>query len=160
MNIYEIDSAILACVDSETGEVIDIEKLAELQIAREKKIESVACWVKNLIANAQNIREEEKVLAERRRVLESRAESLKAYLADVLGGDKFETARCALSFRSSASVAIDDEEALTEWLTENYRDDCLKYSTSVNKKAVGDILKNGVKLPGAHIEFKNNLQIK
>ena len=64
MNIYEIDSAILACVDSETGEVIDIEKLAELQVERERKIESVACWVKNLTANAQNIREEEKVLAE------------------------------------------------------------------------------------------------
>lgn len=160
MNIYEIDSAILACVDSETGEVIDIEKLAELQVERERKIESVACWVKNLIANAQNIREEEKVLAERRRALENKVESLKKYLSDALGGDKFETARCSLSFRSSASVAIDDEMATMDWLTQNYRDDVIKYSASVNKKALGDILKNGVKVPGAHIEFKNNLSIK
>lgn len=160
MNIYEIDRAITECIDNETGEVIDIEKLVELQMAREEKIEGVALWVKNLTASAQNIREEEKVLAARRKALENKAESLKKYLCDALGGDKFETAKCALSFRSSASVSVDDEDALTDWLTKNYRDDCLNYSVSVNKKAVGDILKNGVKVPGAHIEFKNNLQIK
>lgn len=160
MTIYEIDSAILACVDGETGEVIDMEKLAELQVEREKKIESVACWVKNLTANAQDIREEEKALAERRRVLENKVERLKEYLSDVLGGSKFETAKCSLSFRSSAAVSIDDETATMDWLTQNYRDDVIKYTASVNKKALGDILKNGVKVPGAHIEFKNNLSIK
>lgn len=160
MNIYEIDSAILACVDSETGEVIDIEKLAELQLAREAKVEGVACWIKNLSANAASIRDEEKRLAERRRALENKVESLKKYLADALGGQSFETAKCRLSFRSSAAVSVDDEEVLIDWLTKNYRDDCLKYSASVDKKAVGRILANGVKVDGAHIEFKNNLQIK
>lgn len=160
MNIYEIDKQIMECVDTETGEIIDIEKLAELQMEREAKIESVALWVKNITASAQNIREEEKSLAERRKVLENKAERLKAYLADALGGDKFETAKCSLSFRSSAAVQVDDEAALIAWLEANYRDDCLKYSTAVNKTAVGNILKNGVKVPGAHIEQRSNLQIK
>lgn len=160
MNIYEIDKQIMECVDSETGEIIDVEKLEALQMEREAKIESVACWVKNITASAQDIREEEKSLAERRKVLENKAERLKAYLADALGGNKFETAKCSLSFRSSASVQIEDEAALITWLEENYRDDCLKYSTTVNKTAVGNILKNGVKVPGAHIEQRSNLQIK
>lgn len=160
MNIYEIDKQIMECVDTETGEIIDIEKLAELQMEREAKIESVALWVKNITASAQNIREEEKSLAERRKVLENKAERLKAYLADALGGDKFETAKCSLSFRSSASVQVDDEAALIAWLEDNYRDDCLKYTTAVNKTEVGKILKNGVKVPGAHIEQRSNLQIK
>lgn len=160
MNIYEIDREIMECVDTETGEVIDIEKLGELQLAREAKVEGIALWVKNIAAAAQNIRDEEKRLAERRRVLENKAESLKKYLADALAGQSFETAKCRLSFRSSASVVIDDEEALTDWLTKNYRDDCIKYSASVDKKAVGQILANGVKVNGAHIEHKNNLQIK
>lgn len=160
MNIYEIDSAILACVDSETGEVIDVEKLSELQLAREAKVEGVACWIKNLTANAASIREEEKRLAERRRAMENKVESLKKYLADALGGQSFETAKCRLSFRSSAAVSVDDEEALIGWLTKNYRDDCLKYSASVDKKAIGQILANGVKVDGAHIETRSNLQIK
>ena len=160
MNIYEIDRAIMECVDSETGEIIDLEKLAELQLERDAKIEGVACWIKNLTANAMNIREEEKKLADRRKALENKVERLKAYLTDALGGNKFETAKCSLSFRSSASVAVDDEDALLDWLTKNYRDDCIKYSASVDKKAVGEILKNGVKVSGAHIEFKDNLQIK
>ena len=160
MNIYEIDRAIMECVDSETGEIIDLEKLAELQLARDAKIEGVALWIKNLTANALNIREEEKRLADRRKAIENKTERLKAYLTDALAGNKFETAKCSLSFRSSASVAVDDEDALMEWLTKNYRDDCIKYSASVDKKAVGEILKNGVKVSGAHIEFKDNLQIK
>ena len=160
MNIYEIDREIMACVDAETGEVIDIEKLAALQIAREAKIEGVACWIKNLTANAANIRDEEKRLAERSKAMENKVESLKKYLADALGGQSFETAKCRLSFRSSASVAVDDEEVLIDWLTKNYRDDCLKYSASVDKKAVGQILANGVKVDCAHIETRSNLQIK
>ena len=50
MNIYDIDKAIEACVDTETGEIIDGEKLDALQMERAAKIEGVACWVKNLPA--------------------------------------------------------------------------------------------------------------
>lgn len=32
--LYEIDAAILSCVDLETGEVIDYERLQELQLER------------------------------------------------------------------------------------------------------------------------------
>lgn len=38
MNLYEIDKAILACIDPETGELIDEEALAALQMEREKKL--------------------------------------------------------------------------------------------------------------------------
>lgn len=41
MNLYEIDEAIMDCVDMETGEIIDSDKLAELQIARDDKVEGV-----------------------------------------------------------------------------------------------------------------------
>ena len=40
--LYEIDNEILACVDLETGEVIDTERLDALQMEREKKVEAVA----------------------------------------------------------------------------------------------------------------------
>jgi hypothetical protein len=55
MTLYEIDDAILACVDPETGEIINPEALTALQMEREKKLENVALWVKDLKAEAEAI---------------------------------------------------------------------------------------------------------
>lgn len=48
MKLYEIDEEILACVDSESGEILDVERFAALQMERDTKIENVALWIKNL----------------------------------------------------------------------------------------------------------------
>ena len=42
--LYDIDAAILDCVDQETGEILDPEKLDALQMEREQKLEGVALW--------------------------------------------------------------------------------------------------------------------
>ena len=34
MTLYDIDAAILECVDEETGEIVDVEKLENLLIER------------------------------------------------------------------------------------------------------------------------------
>ena len=44
MNLYQIDSALAECVDAETGEILDVEKLLELNMAREQKIENIASF--------------------------------------------------------------------------------------------------------------------
>ena len=38
-NIYEINQAILDCIDPETGEVLDMEALEQLQMDRVQKAE-------------------------------------------------------------------------------------------------------------------------
>ena len=78
--LYEIDNDILNCVDEETGEILDFEKLNSLQMERDKKIEGVALYIKQLNAEAALIREEEKALAERRK----RKEKLSAKYAEWL----------------------------------------------------------------------------
>ena len=65
--LYEIEQAIMDCVDLETGEIIDIEKLDQLQMDKDVKIENTALFIKNLLSDADQIREEEKKLADRRR---------------------------------------------------------------------------------------------
>ena len=35
MSLYEIENAILDCVDMETGEIVDCEKLEDLQMERD-----------------------------------------------------------------------------------------------------------------------------
>ena len=36
MKLYEIDNEIMNCIDEETGEIIDPEKLESLEMEREK----------------------------------------------------------------------------------------------------------------------------
>ena len=67
MTIYEIDQAIMECVDLETGEIIDTDKLNELELERESKIEGVACWIKDLKAEAEALKNEKQALAERQK---------------------------------------------------------------------------------------------
>ena len=52
-NLYEINNQILACVDLDTGEIIDMDKLQELQMEFDQKVEGVACWIKNLLSEAK-----------------------------------------------------------------------------------------------------------
>ena len=42
MKLYEIDEAILNCIDTETGEIIDADQLDKLTMERDTKIENVA----------------------------------------------------------------------------------------------------------------------
>ena len=57
MKLYEIDEAIMNCVDPETGE-IDEEKLEALQLERNKKIDNVAAWVLDLQGDVDKIKNE------------------------------------------------------------------------------------------------------
>lgn len=110
--LYEINEEILSCVDMETGEIIDAEKLGRLQMAFDDKVEGIALWIKNLLSDAAAIKEEKDKLAERQRVCENKAKNLKEYLSGFLGGEKFKTPRVAISYRKSKSVDVQDMETI------------------------------------------------
>ena len=159
MTIYEIDNEIMNCVDMETGEVIDTDKLNDLQMERDAKIENVACWIKELKAEAEAIRNERQALAERQRVAENKAESLKNWLAYALNGEKFKTSKCSISYRNSESVEV-TEEGLEALMREH--EDLLTYKTpEPNKKAIKDAIKNdGLTVAGVQLVQKTSTIIK
>ena len=113
MTLYEIDQAIQGLVDPETGELMDYEAFAALQMDRDAKIENMALWYKDLMADAKAIKEEADTLNERRKALENKAERLKSYLSLALDGEKFQTARCSVTFRKTSSIQVSNPEALT-----------------------------------------------
>ena len=161
MTLYEIDQKMQRLVDPETGELMDYEAFAALQMDREKKIENMALWVKDLSAEAKAIKEEEDNLRDRRRGMENKAERLKTYLSIALGGEKFQTARCAVSFRKTASVQIDDQDNLIRWLEQNGYDDCLKYKEpEVSKTELGKLMKAGTPVPFAYIKESQSVGVK
>lgn len=149
MTIFEIDNEILNCIDEETGEVIDIDKLNELNIAREAKIENVACWIKELRAEAEAIKQEKLTLEERQKQAENKAENLKKWLAYVLEGEKFKTAKCSVSFRKTEAVEVTDE-GLENLMKEH--DELLTYEApKPNKKAIKDALNDGLNVQGVQL---------
>ncbi len=143
MNLYEIQNEIMNCVDEETGEIIDIEKIAELQLERAAKIENIALWIKNLVSDAAALKAEEAILAERRKRAESKAEQLRAYLDSVLSGSKFETAKVMAFYRKSKAVELD--ESFIKWAQDSGHDEYLTYKPPVaNKTAIKEAIINGV----------------
>ena len=159
MTIYEINEQILNCIDPETGEIIDIDKLNELELERDAKIENVACWIKELKAEAEAIKAEKFALAERQKVAENKAESLKKWLAFALNGEKFKTAKCSVSFRRSESVEV-TEEGLEALMKEH--DELLTYKApEPNKTAIKNAIKNdGLSVEGVRLGCNTSVIIK
>lgn len=162
--LYELNKAIFEVleydmsVDEETGEILwDESTLDNLIEELDTKRENVGLYIKNLSADVDMLKAEEKNLKERRQIKERKVERLKDYLTRSmeLTGDKLlETPRVKLSFRKSKSVVVDDIKKLPpEYIKE-------KVELSADKTALKKVLQAGVKIEGAILTENNNLQIK
>lgn len=157
MTLFELNKAIEEfelIIDEETGEVLNFDELDALKLAKEDKIESVCLWVKNLDAEAEAIKAEEKALEARRKSKENLAERLRGYISYALKGETFETPKVAVSYRKSTSVVIPDETVISD----EYCD--MRIVRKPNKTIIKNALKEGRAVHGAELVEKNNLQIK
>lgn len=161
MQLYKIARSIQKCfkiptgeyIDTDTGEVFDEEYLNGLRIAKTRKIENIACWIKNLQAEADAYKKEEEAFRIRRKQAESRIESLKRYLTNWVSGEKIETDRCRVTWRKSVSVEIQDESQVPE----AYKKE--KVVMSIDKVAIKKALTGGEEIAGASLLEKQNIQI-
>ena len=110
MTIYEIDNAILECIDMETGEV-DAEKLTALQMERDTKIENIANLIHDLDGDTAKIDAEIRRLNELKKQKANRIASLKDYLRWALQEANYKRGTVNIQFRHTRSVAdmTDDE---------------------------------------------------
>ena len=153
-NLYLIDHAIMECLDAETGEIIDPERLDALFMERNLKIENVALWVKNLLSDAEAIKAEKEALADREAKCRKKAEDLNIWLAKALGGEKFNTARCAVSFRKSTRLEVTDPGSIpAELMVETI-------TTKPDASAIKALLKEGKLVGGCRLVENLNTQIK
>lgn len=152
-SLYDINEDILSCVDMDTGEIVDVEKLEQLQLAFDDKVEGIALWIKNLLSDAEAIKAEKQKLAERQQQAEKKAESLKKYLSSFLAGNKFETPKVRISYRKSKAVQINDLSQLP------YK--YLKFSEpTADKTKIKKALESGEELKGVELIENQNMQIK
>jgi len=160
--IYEIDQDILDCVDMETGEILDTNRLNALQMERERKLEGVALWEKDLMAEAAAVKEEADKLLARKRALDNKITSLKAWLLIALNGEKLKTPRCNVYQTHSTRVSVEDEETLVRYL--QLEDEPEKYlrfrEPELRKDEIKKALKDGAFFPGACLEETESVVIK
>lgn len=163
MKLFDIDERLAACVkldesrvvDTENGEIIDLEAIAALEMERDKKIENLGCWYKNLLADAEALKAQKNAFAEREKAAKAKAESLRGFLGRYLNGKKFETAKVAMSFRKSEAVEFDAK------CIGDVPEEFLKFKDpELDKVAVKKAIKAGETVPGCELVARQNLQIK
>ena len=165
MSLYEIDTRIKGIIDSiydaadENGEVgdIDLTELQELQEAREVKLENIALYAKNLDAEASAIKDEEKILAERRKRLEAKSERLKGILINAMkedGNKKMFSPRYEAVLRDSKKTEILDIDKIPE----DYI--VIKTEKSPDKKAIKEAIEAGQAIEGAAVVINTTITIK
>ena len=176
-SLYEIDERLRNLEEygvDEYGEILDEDsfnaKFDEIQMALSEKIENSMCFYKNLQADIEAFKAEEKNLAQRRKVKENLAERVKNRIdnyvtmqftdedgnvdKDNLNKWKFETPKVKLSYRKSDSVEVSDINLLPkEYVKE-------KVELSADKTALKKDIKSGKEINGAKIVTNLNMQVK
>ena len=172
-NLYDIDSRLVTLLDeyfdTEDGTIYESEedlaqKIDEVALALDTKIENIGCYIKNLEADVEALKKEEGNLKARRVSAERKIEGLKRYLDGYLTACypneddkakwKFKTPKVVLGFRKSTTVEVPDLDKLDKRFIRE------KIERVADKMALKDILKKGNKVDGAFLKQNINLNIK
>ena len=157
MTFREIDESMLALIDQETGEIMDVSAFEALQMTREKKIENMALWALDLGDEIENLDGEIKRLKALKQSKENTQKRLKEYMCYITHGEKVKTSLVSVSYRRSESVNVLDSAAVIKWAQDNGMDsEVLKYAEpEISKTALKPMLKEGKIIPGVVLD--NNI---
>lgn len=152
----------------------DLEKLADLDLddqtledtlgslggELQAKAQNVACFIRNLEATAQSIKEAEAQMAARRKAMENRAARIKDYLhASMLmaGVEKVECPLFKLSVRNNpASVEVYQPELIPP----QYMRQPEPPPPAPDKRAIAEAMKAGQEVPGCRLTHGTRLDIR
>lgn len=129
------------------------------------KAENVAVYIKHLISDVKDMKEERSKLSERIKAKERKAEQLKKYLFDnmrLIGVNKIDRPRACLTVRkNAASLVVDDEDKFISMLQHIGRDDLLRYAKpEIRKTDIKNLMKLGETFDGASLESGFSMTIK
>lgn len=160
-NVFEqIDYRILECIDAETGEVVDVEKLEQLEMERDLKIANIAMWIKNLRADAEMYKKQKLIYEKEQSIAKNKADSLERFLSNYVVDkwDKDPLKRVKITFRKSKAVDVYDLDAL---MNSDYADEFLRYKEPEPRKDdIKQALLSGKVIAGCSLVENNNMQIR
>lgn len=164
-------------IDSDGNVINDVVELKEAMLTAwfdtldgieeefEIKAVNIAIIVKNIKAEAEQLKAEKLRLAKRQAQKERAAERLEQYLLNsmqAIGREKIDKPQAVIRLKKNPeSTVVDNEKSFIEWAETNGYNDLLKYKDpEVKKKEVKDLLKRNVELPFVHLERKTKIDIK
>ncbi|MGL5329939.1 MAG: siphovirus Gp157 family protein [Peptostreptococcaceae bacterium] len=166
MRLYEISQEVrevLEAMQEADNKEAYTDTLEALQLEFKDKADSIACYIKEVLAEAEALKVEEEKLKARRKTKEAEAENLKQYLyreMQVAGMKKFETARNVLSIRKTAGALkiVDDTLFIDKHLsTEFVKVELIK---TIDKNKLKEAIKQGQVFDGVTIEQGESFSIK
>lgn len=153
MRLYEIDEAIEACIDTETGEVIDAEKLDALQMEKSTKIRNIALFIKNLKSDEEALKAEKEMFDERAKAAKRKRESLEAYLAGYLNGEKVTTTEFKITWRKAPATDVFNEDLVPA----AYK---IPQPAKLDRAEILRVLKSGADIPGTRLIMRDHMTVK
>ena len=160
-SLFDIDADIRAFIDhlyavtDEDGTIpeADFEAIEALNAERDRKVDNIALYYKELLADAEALKAESDKLAARAKIAKNKAERLKDYLSRSMNGQPFESSRNKISWRTSATVEVNEQILPKKYFTK-------KIELKPDKTTLKDLLKSGTKIKGAELVEHKNIQIK
>lgn len=163
-SLYVIANEYQAMVERLMNSELDAQTIADtIEGASgelETKATNVAMFISNLESSAEQIKLAEKAMAERRKQLENKADSVKQYLFDNMkrvGVTKIESPYFALTIKKNPPSVIIDDASL---IPSQYMVTPPAPPPSPDKAAIKAALQAGEVVEGAHIEQGERLEIK
>lgn len=157
MRLYEIAHEIENLIDYETGEILDIEALEQLEMARDDKLRNIIRLYKNTMAEAKALKEAKMELQKRQQAKEKTCERLLNYIDSCQAGQPYECTEGRLSYRMSKKTELISEDDFFAW------DGRFIYGKSElipDKDAIKEAIGRGENIPGWAIVEHNNASIK
>ena len=141
----------------ENGELVGLDRIDDLNHEFGTKAENTAQYIKELLYEAEAIKQEEAKLYQRRKAAENKAARLKEYLTfcfNVVGQDRLSTPAVKISFKPSTAVEVKSVADLPDVYKR------VKTTVEADKTKIKDAIEAGEEVPGAYLVKKNNIQIK
>ena len=163
----QMEMLLASFVDEETGEITATdeemqEAIETLRMDFDKCIIQLRNSFKNDALNASIVEAEAKVLRDeamqtqkRANAIKNRAERTKRFIAYLLNGEKFDKDGVKISYRKSDVCVIED--GFLKWAIEN-APELLKVEARTSE--IKNVINSGIGVEFAHIETRNNIQIK
>lgn len=159
--LYEIDSdleAVLSAMTAEmeeSGEISEetVAKLSALQIEKEAKVEGLALWAKHLNARIEEAKAEKARIAKIQSSGERELQFVKGLITKALNGEKFQTTRVTVSYRTTHDVVEINKELAhipARFIKPGDPD----------KTAIKEYLLSGKKIKGVTLEDHTSMIIK
>lgn len=163
-SLYELSneykSAQVKLLESDFDEQTIADTLEGLSGDLEVKAINVAMFIRNVESTAEAIKQAEKEMAERRKALEKKADSIRQYLKDNMqrcGITKIESPYFALTLKKNPPAVIIDNAGMIPANLYVYPEAPEPFP---DKKAIAEKLKAGESVEGAHLEQAERLDIK